>query len=276
MLGRSRSVPEIPHPSHWEGPKEVILKLGVGVARFAALPPSRIPQADWACQGSRGLAPRWAPIAQQRHARHNENCADATYKCFGQPLFHQPLADNVLENAERARQMQLRREDSIARLAAKRTHTIKAGLERQEPYCLHRARAERRTAHLQADLHAPLLAPVTFLPRLPQIASLAKRTWAADAAPPHSPWEARDVLSRVEELNDGVGQALEVIGLWQADNQDSRFVKKLRKRLEQRKGYAPQPWQFRLGTPSDVDEMEGTAREEDAEARIAVVKTLWG
>ena len=101
---------------------------------------------------------------------------------------------------------------------------------------------------LRARVEAPLLEPIVWMPRKPRLEQLARSSWAADLAPPRSPWEARDVRVRVTALNDDLAEYYAHRNPFHmtAEEFDANF-----KGMPQKVGEAPMPWHFRdmLGTP---------------------------
>lgn len=300
MRRRSRSEPEIPYPSHWSGPPQVLAlttRAGEhGTAQLAAPRKSRLPTVKMAYQGSRGLAPMWAPIAHQRihHAqelRLGLSQRAALYEApAGAGTGWRLSAYNSAAEDEAFRRRQwraARRTDSIAKLAAQHDETRASGLERREFYFVQQARAAERSARTRIMAEEPRNESVTFLPRLPQPAMVARRTWAADAAPPHSPHEAEETVRRVEALS--TYSASEVVDVFRqaTSASDRMLLERLRAKVGLQRGMAPQPWHFRnvLGTPvadtatvgglgDEVDDEE--QREGDAKAARELIKTMWG
>ena len=148
------------------------------------------------------------------------------------------------------------RSELLSRMSTKRLAAQRRALERKEVYWTNRRRAEHNAAMVRRVCAEALAEPITFLPRLPEAAELAKRSWAWDqideegerrkaTQPLGSETEVEESKRLVEALSDDMGTLSTVINAWTRPDMKKQWVTSMKGRTMEGKGMSPQSRHFR-------------------------------
>ena len=147
------------------------------------------------------------------------------------------LREHELHLEQRAKLLQRM---SSRRLAAKE----KAVRLNKEPFWIARHQAEKREALMKRMCAEALQQPITFFPRLPAAAELAKSSWATAAAV-ETDDEEREAKSLVSSLSDDRGTMAAIVNAWQRPGYEKQLARGMHNLVESSRGMAPQPRHFR-------------------------------
>lgn len=137
------------------------------------------------------------------------------------------------QRAERLRERRTRRAESRQR-----------AVDRGEFYVVRQRREETHAAHVKRACDAALDEPITFLPKLPAAAALARRSWASQQIP-EDEGEREEALRLVNDLSDDLGTLSTVVAAWAKPSAGKSFMSKLKGGAKDAKGLAPRSKDFR-------------------------------
>lgn len=173
-----------------------------------------------------------------------------------------------VELRERAQHMQ-QRSMMLQRQARTRADARQRALERRETYWVRREQQEQRAALVHRVCAAALSDSITFLPRMPEAASLARATWARDGTEEASADRDEAVRQVREGLSDDTAIIAALVAGWQKPSHEKAFFGKLRDRTMDARGRAPRSLDFKKCSELAVaarlrgGDVEGNGWEED-------------
>ena len=137
------------------------------------------------------------------------------------------------------------REEMLECFTSRRTSARARAIGRGESFWVRRNREEAKRARVQrACDEAARAMPIRYLPKLPEVRSLALRSWAMPATVAAEE-ETRAERKLVEELNDDMTILSTIINRWQRPSMSSQWIDKLKSSTQDHRGHAPQARHFR-------------------------------
>lgn len=131
----------------------------------------------------------------------------------------------------------------VERMRTKHEAARLKAIELRERYWTNKEQKQQRAVFVHRVCAQVLEQPITFLPKLPEAAQLARHSWAYDATA--TPDAREEALRLVHSLNDNVAQLSSALSAWQTPGTNKKFAQQMKASVADSRGSAPQARHFK-------------------------------